>query len=72
MRRKTLFSALLALSAAFAGVFTGGAAMAAELKVGDVAPAFTLPGSDGKTYTLADLKGQAVIVAWYPKALTGG
>ena len=43
------------------------------LKVGDVAPPFELKGSDGKTYKLADFKGKsAVIVAWYPKALTGG
>jgi len=46
---------------------------AAELKVGAVAPDFELPGSDGKTYKLSDFKGkQAVVVAWYPKAFTGG
>jgi len=46
---------------------------AAELKPGDVAPAFALPGSDGKTYSLADFKGkQAVVLAWFPKAFTGG
>jgi peroxiredoxin Q/BCP len=44
-----------------------------ELKVGDEAPAFEMKGSDGKTYKLADFKGKkAVIVAWYPKAFTGG
>jgi peroxiredoxin Q/BCP len=43
-----------------------------ELKVGDMAPAFSLPGSDGKTHSLADYKGQFVVVAWYPKAFTGG
>ncbi len=44
-----------------------------ELKPGDPAPAFTLPGSDGKTYSLADFKGKkAVVLAWYPKAFTGG
>ena len=44
-----------------------------ELKVGDVAPDWELKGSDGKTYKLSDYKGkQAVVVAWYPKALTGG
>jgi len=46
---------------------------AADLKVGDQAPAFKLPGSDGKTYELKDFKGKkAVIIAWFPKAFTGG
>lgn len=45
----------------------------ADLSVGDDAPDFSLTGSDGKTYTLADFEGkQAVVVAWYPKAFTGG
>jgi len=40
---------------------------------GDAAPAFTLPGSDGKTYSLSDFQGkQAVVLAWFPKAFTGG
>jgi peroxiredoxin Q/BCP len=44
-----------------------------ELKPGDPAPAFKLEGSDGKTYSLADFKGkQAVVLAWFPKAFTGG
>jgi peroxiredoxin Q/BCP len=44
-----------------------------ELKPGDVAPAFALPGSDGKTYNLSDFKGKkAVVLAWFPKAFTGG
>ncbi len=48
-------------------------ATAAPLQVGDQAPDFTLKGTDGKTYKLSDFKGkQAVVVAWYPKALTGG
>lgn len=45
----------------------------AELKVGDKAPAFELTGSDGKTYKLSDFQGkQAVVIAWFPKAFTGG
>ena len=48
-------------------------ATAAELKVGDKAPNFSLPASDGKTYSLADFKGkQAVVLAWFPKAYTRG
>lgn len=48
-------------------------AQAADLKVGDEAPAFELKGSDGKTYKLSDFKGKsAVVIAWYPKAFTGG
>jgi peroxiredoxin Q/BCP len=48
-------------------------APAAELKVGDMAPAFSLPGSDGKTHTLAEHAGKrAVVLAWFPKAFTAG
>jgi peroxiredoxin Q/BCP len=55
-------------------LFASGAAVeAAELKVGDDAPPFTLKGSDGKTYSLKDYAGkQAVVLAWFPKAFTGG
>ncbi|WP_435016111.1 peroxiredoxin family protein [Tundrisphaera sp. TA3] len=53
--------------------FAGGTASAAAPKVGDKAPDFTLQGSDGKTYTLADFKGkQAVVINWFPKAFTNG
>ena len=46
-------------------------------KVGDVAPDFTLPGStkDGKLAKLvhlSDLKGQVVVLAFFPKARTSG
>jgi peroxiredoxin Q/BCP len=43
------------------------------LQKGDVAPDFMLPGSDGETHRLSDLVGRrAVIIAWFPKAFTGG
>jgi thioredoxin-dependent peroxiredoxin len=46
---------------------------AAELKVGDVAPGFSLVGSDGKQYRLEDYKGkQVVVLAWFAKAFTSG
>jgi peroxiredoxin len=43
-----------------------------ELKPGDAAPEFELAGSDGRTYRLKDLAGRPVVLAWFPKAFTGG
>jgi len=48
------------------------ATSAAALEVGQKAPDFTLQGSDGKTYTLADFAGKGVVLAWFPKAFTSG
>jgi peroxiredoxin Q/BCP len=46
---------------------------AVPLKVSDDAPGFSLKGSDGKTHKLSDSKGKrAVVIAWFPKAFTGG
>ena len=42
------------------------------LKAGDTAPAFALQGSDGKVHRLSDYKGKTVVLAWFPKAFTGG
>jgi peroxiredoxin Q/BCP len=58
-------------------VAVAGAAFAADEKaapkVGDKAPDFKLKGSDGKEYTLKQFAGkQAVVIAWFPKAFTGG
>jgi thioredoxin-dependent peroxiredoxin len=50
----------------------GSPAAAQDLKVGDQAPDFTLPGTDGKMYTMSQLKGHWVVLAWFPKAFTGG
>ncbi len=53
--------------------FAAGILSAADLKIGDAAPDFSLAGSDGKTYKLSNYKGkQAVVIAWFPKAFTGG
>ena len=49
-----------------------GGAQAQGLAAGDMAPAFTLPGSDGKTHSLSDYAGRTVVLAWFPKAFTGG
>ena len=49
------------------------AAWAGELVVGKPAPAFTLHGVDGATYTLAGHAGKrGVVLAWFPKAFTPG
>ena len=61
----------LALVLTVLTVFATGA-VAQELKVGDVAPEFSLQASDGQTYTLSKLKGKTVVLAWFPKAFTGG
>lgn len=46
-------------------------------QVGEMAPDFTLPGATkmGPSRTpirLADLRGQTVVIAFFPKARTGG
>ena len=72
MNRMVLPGLCLGLALMMGGnpLFAGGAK---ELKVGDKAPDFKLPGSDGKTYKLSDFKGkQVVVLAWYPLAFTGG
>jgi peroxiredoxin len=43
------------------------------LKVGDVAPNFTLSSTQGGKVTLADYKGKnPVVLAFFPAAFTGG
>lgn len=63
---------LLGMSLAVAAASAPGAEPAPP-KVGDKAPDFKLAGTDDKTYTLSQFEGKsAVVIAWYPKALTGG
>jgi thioredoxin-dependent peroxiredoxin len=66
-----LFSVSLGLALAAAAAIQND--VGTVLKPGDQAPAFTLPGSDGRTYKLADFKGkQPVVLAWFVKAFTSG
>ncbi len=60
---------LLALASIM--LFFSGSAKA--LEVGDMAPDFSLPASDGNTYRLSDFRGkQAVVLAWFPQAFSSG
>jgi peroxiredoxin Q/BCP len=64
--KKLLFAGLVAPLA----VFTMNAI---ALEEGDKAPDFSLPGSDGNTYTLSQFAGEKpVVISFFPKAFTGG
>ncbi len=61
-------AALLALAAG-----AGSAPAQTKLKVGDTAPDFTLPATNGKTVRLSDYRGKKnVVLAFYVLAFTGG
>jgi len=72
----TLCSILLLAAVTAAPAADPGAGPVEEGKMlgpGDPAPPFALVGSDGKTHSLADHAGKrAVVIAWFPKAFTGG
>jgi thioredoxin-dependent peroxiredoxin len=42
------------------------------VKEGDAAPDFSLPADDGSTVTLSELRGQRVVLYFYPKDDTSG
>jgi len=42
------------------------------LEAGQAAPDFTLPDQDGEELTLSDLRGETVVLYFYPKADTPG
>jgi len=68
--RKTRFLAAAGICLALATAYAEDKPV---LKEGDKAPDFKLQGSDGKEYSLKQFGGkQAVIIAWFPKAFTGG
>jgi len=43
-----------------------------RLAAGDLAPDFTLPDADGREVSLSALRGQRVIIYFYPAAMTPG
>ena len=43
-----------------------------RLEAGDIAPDFTLPDADGNPVSLQSLRGQRVIIYFYPAAMTPG
>jgi peroxiredoxin Q/BCP len=54
-------------------VFMLGSPVALALEEGEKAPDFELQASDGKTYTLSQFLGEKpVVIAFFPKAFTGG
>ena len=74
----TKLTAMVLVAAALAAAASARAfAQDSGPKVGDVAPDFSLKGStkDGvmpKPIHLADFRGQAVVIAFFPKARTKG
>ena len=48
------------------------AASTKQLKVGQKAPAFSLPNQDGKIVNLSDYKGKKIVLYFYPKDDTPG
>ena len=42
------------------------------LSEGDAAPDFALPDQNGETVELSDLRGQTVVLYFYPRAMTSG
>ena len=72
--RALITMGLVATMAAGAVIAQGPpAAVPTVVKVGDMAPDFSLPGTDGKTHKLSDYRGkQAVVIAWFPRAFTQG
>lgn len=69
------WGSLLTVLLTFAGLWAQppGDGRRGKLEVGKLAPDFQLMGSDGKVHTLSEYRGrQAVVIAWFPRAFTGG
>lgn len=62
-------AAMLATAVTLAPASAG----AADLAIGDAAPDFTLPSTDGSQVTLSTFAGRKnVVLAFFPKAFTAG
>ena len=69
MRKLVLLFALLIITVAAASAFNSPAEVPAP---GSAAPAFKLVTNEGKEASLADFKGQWVVLYFYPKDFTSG
>ena len=70
MNRRVLMAGLLYGPAALA---QNAAPPSSTLKVGDKAPDFTIPSTEGGTVHIADFIGKStVVLAFFPAAFTGG
>jgi hypothetical protein len=70
--RTVLTTAGALVTGAARAVMHRGAQPRVMLQRGDAAPLFELQGSDGRVHRLHDQRGHIVVLAWFPKAFTGG
>lgn len=73
MTRRAAMAAALSATAIASASAQAPPAASSTLKVGDKAPDFSLPSTDGGTMHLADYIGKStVVLAFFPAAFTGG
>src|SRR5689334_12926158 len=75
LRNRTVTHATQWLSTVWTAVrsaFSSSGRADLTLREGDVAPNFELAGSDGLVHSLDKLQQRWVVLAWFPKAFTGG